>query len=81
MAIDRGRVINDRFFQHKSGSPRFTHSGWHREAPHWLTLFHPMRGLTKIVQMSWALTLFENMIYCSLYCEQGMRVCARPPSL
>jgi hypothetical protein len=49
--IGRGRVVNHRL-QHRSGSLTFTHSGSHPEAPHGLTLFGPLKRLTKIVHMN-----------------------------
>ena len=42
--IGRGRVVNDRFLQHKSGSSTFTYSGLHPEALLWLTLFRTLKG-------------------------------------
>ena len=37
--MDSGRVVNDPFFQHKSGSSTFAYSGLHPEALHVSTLF------------------------------------------
>src|SRR6516165_10382657 len=43
-------------------------------APHWLTTFWFLKRLTKIVDMSGALTLFMDISYCSPHCKQVKRV-------
>ena len=57
--IDRGRII---------------YSGLRPEAPHWLTIFWPLKRLAMTVPMSGALTLFVDMSYCSPHCKQVKRV-------
>ena len=68
--IDRGRIIYHRLPKMKLIT----------RAPHWLTTFWFLKRLTKIVDMSGALTLFMDMSYCSLHCNQVKRVGPLPES-
>jgi hypothetical protein len=68
---------DDRSRPHHLPSPpedEINYSGLRPEAPHWLTTFWSLKRLTKIVDMSGALTLFMDMSYCSPHCKQIKRV-------